>query len=165
MGRHQVDRDLDAEQFRLVVAFLGAPTAKLPELARMPGNVTPYQRKLTSLAVSSNAESFRCLKIAVSDRRTLRGLPQFARESDPSSVAKCRFAEGSPPVQTRRRVLRYTVPDRPQLVDSKAERCRSGRSSTLGKRSSPAALTHSNARQRTRDQRLNPPERSLDVRP
>ena len=36
MGRHQHGRDLDAEQVRLVVAFLGALTGRLPEFARMP---------------------------------------------------------------------------------------------------------------------------------
>jgi len=35
--------------------------------------------------------------------------------------------------------LRYTVPDCPHTIDSKAERCRSGRSSTLGKRFWPAS--------------------------
>jgi cytochrome c peroxidase len=36
MGRHQHGRDLDAEQIRLVVTFLGALTGELPEFARMP---------------------------------------------------------------------------------------------------------------------------------
>jgi cytochrome c peroxidase len=36
MGRHQHGRDLDSEQVRLVVAFLGALTGELPEFARMP---------------------------------------------------------------------------------------------------------------------------------
>jgi cytochrome c peroxidase len=36
MGRHQLGRDLDAEQIRLVVAFLGTLTGELPDLARMP---------------------------------------------------------------------------------------------------------------------------------
>jgi hypothetical protein len=36
MGRHQLGHDLDAEQVRVVVAFLGALTGELPESARMP---------------------------------------------------------------------------------------------------------------------------------
>jgi cytochrome c peroxidase len=36
MARHQLGPDLEAEQVRLVVAFLGALTGKLPEFARMP---------------------------------------------------------------------------------------------------------------------------------
>jgi cytochrome c peroxidase len=36
MGPHQLGRDLDAEQVRVVVAFLGALTGELPEFARMP---------------------------------------------------------------------------------------------------------------------------------
>src|SRR6516164_253296 len=43
------------------------------------------------------------------------------------------------------------------------ERCPSGLRSTLGNRSSPAARTHSQALQRTRDQRLNPRKRSRGV--
>ena len=34
-------------------------------------------------------------RIAVSDRRPLGGLTQFATRSDPASLAECRFAEGS----------------------------------------------------------------------
>ena len=72
-------------------------------------------------------------KIAVSDRATLRGLTQFALSSrgarrqmlEHEDISNCIFVK---------EVLRYAVLDRPQLVDSKAERCRSGRSSTLGKR-------------------------------
>ena len=60
--------------------------------------------------------------------------------------------------------MRYTVLGRPQLVDSKADRCRSGRSSTLGKRSAPATPSHFEERQRTRDQRLNLPELPRGVR-
>jgi cytochrome c peroxidase len=46
MGRHQLGRDLDAEQVRLVVAFLGALTGTLPEFARIPDQATlrPGQR-------------------------------------------------------------------------------------------------------------------------
>jgi len=36
MGRHQLGHDLDAEQVRVVVAFLGVLTGELPESARMP---------------------------------------------------------------------------------------------------------------------------------
>jgi hypothetical protein len=54
---------------------------------------------------------------------------------------------------------------RSQLVGSKAERCRSGRSSTLGKRSGRAIRSLSEAPQRTRDQRVSNQERLLSVRP
>src|SRR5262245_28545972 len=37
MGRYQHGRELDAEQIRLIVAFLGALTGELPEFARVPG--------------------------------------------------------------------------------------------------------------------------------
>ena len=36
MARHQLGRDLDANQVRLLVAFLGSLTGKLPEVARKP---------------------------------------------------------------------------------------------------------------------------------
>ena len=70
-------------------------------------------------------------EIAVSDRTTLECLTQF-----PS----CRRACASKRLQRRhishrvcvKGVLRH--PDRPQLVDSKAEKCRSGRSSPFGTR-------------------------------
>jgi hypothetical protein len=39
--RHQLGRDLDAEQVRLVGAFLGALTGELPEFARMPDLEVP----------------------------------------------------------------------------------------------------------------------------
>lgn len=41
MGRLQLGRDLDAEQVRLIVTFLGALTGVLPEFARMPDQMTP----------------------------------------------------------------------------------------------------------------------------
>jgi hypothetical protein len=46
-----------------------------------------------------------------------------------------------------------SVPDRPQRIDSKAERCWSGRSGTLGNRSPPRVLMHTKSHQRTSDQR------------
>jgi len=54
--------------------------------------------------------------------------------------------------------------ERSQVVDSKAERCWSGRSGTLGKRSGPAIPSHSEALQHTRDERLSLPELSVGVR-
>jgi cytochrome c peroxidase len=46
MSRHQLGRDLDAGQVRLVVTFLGALTGELPEVTRMADQVTltPGQR-------------------------------------------------------------------------------------------------------------------------
>jgi cytochrome c peroxidase len=40
MGRHQLGRELDDEQVRLIVAFLGALTGELPAHARMPADGT-----------------------------------------------------------------------------------------------------------------------------
>ena len=34
-ARHQLGRDLDAEQVRIVVAFLGALTGEVPKFVRM----------------------------------------------------------------------------------------------------------------------------------
>lgn len=39
MGGHQLGRDLDAEQVRVIVSFLDSLTGKLPEFARVPGSV------------------------------------------------------------------------------------------------------------------------------
>jgi cytochrome c peroxidase len=46
MGAHQLGRDFDAEQVRVMVSFLGSLTGKLPEFARMPGsvNTTPGRK-------------------------------------------------------------------------------------------------------------------------
>lgn len=43
MGQHQLGRDLDGEQVRLLVSFLGSLTGKLPEFARMPATVASRQ--------------------------------------------------------------------------------------------------------------------------
>jgi cytochrome c peroxidase len=45
MARHQLGRDLEAEEVRLVVAFLGALTGTLPEFARLAGTTTVTPRK------------------------------------------------------------------------------------------------------------------------
>jgi cytochrome c peroxidase len=39
MGRHQLGRDLDAGQVRVIVSFLDSLTGKLPEFARLPGKL------------------------------------------------------------------------------------------------------------------------------
>src|SRR5262249_14054759 len=70
-------------------------------------------------------------EIAVGDPCEIEGLTQFPFPS------RTRGSKGFERQDISDRIcvkgcLRYIFPDRPQRVDSKAERCRSGRSSTLG---------------------------------
>src|SRR5438067_8317057 len=80
-------------------------------------------------------------QIAVSDPARLEGLTQFPFSSRHAHQQTLERQDISNRICVKG-LLRYPVPDRPQAVDSKAERCRSGRSSTLGNRLRTRVLTH-----------------------
>jgi hypothetical protein len=119
-----------------------APASRLMASDRRSALCRPYvhltsqvrtrrdRRAISSLPIVQE----RSEEIAVSDRAALGGLTQF-----PRLVSLTRFEPTESKRDRERRTrgtrrVRQSLRDLSQLVDSKPERCRSGRSSTLGKR-------------------------------